>query len=69
MQNVYESQNVKNCVKKKVREKGLQVWEGGVNRKSTLTIYKNKEKPCVEDFYMGEENGKVSCCSKPELVR
>ena len=59
MQNVYESQNVKSCVKKKIREKGQQVWENGMNRKSTLNVYKNKKNPCVEEFYVSDWRSKL----------
>ena len=54
LRNVYESENAKVCVDRGVRAKWQQIWENGVNRKSTLSVYKHKKHPCVEELYEGD---------------
>jgi hypothetical protein len=53
LQETYTDGNSKIAIRNKIRERAQLEWEAGVGRKVTLGLYRNKERPKMEEFYDG----------------
>lgn len=49
----YHKEESKKLIRERITDTAQRVWERGVQSKSTLALYSNKEKPCTEEFYDG----------------
>ena len=53
LEEAYGERNVKKAIQRKIIERSQREWEAGIERKSTLAIYRNKKQPKTESFYDG----------------